>query len=232
MNKRPFIVPGFIGLAVILVSLISLFVFPQSSPGQIEGLRTPIIAFEFAETVEEINTLFGPVGSPEHANMVQKMDQGNMLDFLYMLLYTSFLASFAITANKQRPMGLWSIAVGLALLALIGDMLENIQLLQITNNLNSGDFVDSLTRLHWFTWLKWGSLALYFLVTARWFWENGRFGRIIATLGIITFLLGLISFMQRGQSTELFTLTVALMFLLIIIFCFITKTQNPSKNAK
>jgi hypothetical protein len=227
MNKRPFIVPGFIGLAVILVSLISLVVFPQSSPGQIEGLRTPIIAFEFAETVEEINTLFGPEGSPERAEMVQKMDQGNTLDFLYMLLYSGFLASFAIIANKQRRMGILGLAVGLALLALVGDMLENVQLFQITNNLNSGDFVDSLTRLNWFTWLKWGSLAFYFLVISVWLLGNGRFGKIIAAVAELTFLLGLFAFVARGFITELFSLSVALTFLLMIIFCFTTKAENP-----
>ncbi len=59
MKKRPFFIPGLVGLAVILVSVLNLLVFPQTSPEQIEGLRSPIIAFEFAETVEEISTLFG-----------------------------------------------------------------------------------------------------------------------------------------------------------------------------
>jgi len=226
MRKRPFLIPSLFGLAVILVSVISLIVFPQTSPGQIEGLRTPIIAFEFAETVEEINTLFGPDGSAERATMVRKMDQGNMLDFLYMLLYSGFLVSFAVAANKQRPMGLWLVAVGLALLALVGDVLENLQLFQITNNLESGEFVDSLTRLHWFTWLKWGSLAFYFLVIGTWFLGNGRFGKVIAAVAELTFLLGLFAFVARGFITEIFTLSVALTFLLMIIHCFITKTEK------
>lgn len=227
MNKRPFFVSGLIGIAVILVSLLSLTVFPQSSPGQIEGIRTPIIAFEFAETVEEINTLFGLSGSLERADMVRKMDQGNTLDFLYMLLYSGFLISFAIGANKQRPMQLLIMAVGLALLALVGDVLENLQLFQITNNLASGNFVDSLTRLHWFTWLKWGSLMFYFLVIGVWFWGNGRFGKIIAAVADLTFLLGLFALITRGFITELFTLSVAFTFLLMIIFCFTIKTETP-----
>jgi hypothetical protein len=227
MRKRPFFIPGLIGVAVILVSVLNLLVFPQTSPGQIEGLRSPIIAFEFAKTVEEINTLFGPAGSPEQAEMVQKMNQGNMLDFLYMLLYSGFLVSFSIAAKKQRPMGLWPVAVGLALLALVSDMLENLQLFQITNNLTSGDFVDSLTRLHWFTWLKWGSLAFYFLVISVWLLGNGRFGKFIAVVAELTFLLGLFAFAARGFITELFALSVALTFLLMIIFCFTTKAEKP-----
>lgn len=220
-------VPGFIGLAVMLVSVISLFVFPQTSPGQIEGLRTPIIAFEFAETVEEINTLFGANGSPEQADMIRKMDQGNYLDYLYMLLYSGFLFSFAGLAAKQTSQKWVYAGAVLAVLALIGDALENVQLLAITANLQSGDFVDALTRLQGFTWLKWGSLAVYFLVISVWLWRNGRFAKLIAVVAELTFLLGLFAFVARGFITELFALSVALTFLLMIVFCFTTKVDNP-----
>ena len=216
-------VSGFIGIAVILVSLLSLIVFPQSSPGEIEGFSTPIVAFEFAETVEEINTLFGANGSTEQADMIRKMDQGNYLDYLYMLLYSGFLFSFAVLAAKQNGQKWVYAGVVLAVLALIGDALENVQLLTITANLQSGDFADALMRLHWFTWLKWGSLAVYFLVIGIWFWGNGRFGKFIAAISELTFLLGLFAYVARGSITELFTVSVALTFLLMIVFCFTTK---------
>ena len=225
MKQRPYLVSGFIGLAVIALSLINMMVFPQSSPGQIEDIRSPIIAFEFAETPEEIITLFGTNGSPEQTDMIRKMDQGNTLDYLYMLLYSGFLFSFAILAAKHSGRKWVYAGAVLAALALVGDALENVQLLTITVNLQSGDFIEALTRLHWFTWLKWGSLALYFLVIAVWFWGNGRYAKLIAITRILTFLLGLVSFIQRGPSTEPFTLTVALMFLLMIIFCFITRDE-------
>ena len=230
MNKRPYILAGFIGLVVIVVSVINLMVFPQTSPGQIDGLRSPIIAFEFAETVEEINTLFGANGSPEQAELVRKMDQGNTSDYLYMLLYSGFLFSFALLATRQTGKK-WLVAGAvLAALALVGDALENVQLLNITANLQSGDFLAALTRLHWFTWLKWGSLALYFLLIAVCFWGNGRFGKLISIVGVLTFLLGLASFIQRGPATEPFTLSVALMFLLMIVFCFTTKKADTAEN--
>ncbi|MBE2222072.1 MAG: hypothetical protein IAF02_11045 [Anaerolineae bacterium] len=225
MGKRPFLLSGLLGIAVILVSLLSLIVFPRTSPGQIEGIRSPIIAFEFAQTVEEINTLFGSAGSPERADMVRQMNQGNSLDYVYMLLYSGFLFSFSWTAAKQSGQKWLYLGTVLAVLALLGDALENVQLLTITANIHSGDFVEALKRLHWLTWLKWGSLAVYFLLMAGWFWGNGRYAKFIAITGILTFLLGLASFMQRGATTEPFTLAVALMFLLMIIFCFTTKTE-------
>ncbi|MCZ7671503.1 MAG: hypothetical protein M5U34_32390 [Chloroflexi bacterium] len=57
--------------------------------------------------------------------------------------------------------------------------------------------------------MKWGSLALYFLLMAGWFWGSGRYAKLIAITGVLTFLLGLISFSQRGPTTEPFTLAVA-----------------------
>jgi hypothetical protein len=105
----------------------------------------------------------------------------------------------------------------------VGDALENVQLLQITAVLDTSEFGATLTRLHWFTWLKWGSLALYFLLMAGYFWGNGRFGKLIAVVGSFTFLLGLASFIRRGPTTEPFTFAVAAMFLLMIIYSFIKK---------
>ena len=227
MKKRPYILSGFIGLAVIVMSLVNMTVFPQESPEQIDGIGSPIIAFEFAETPEEIYTLFGASGTPEQAAMVQGMDQGNRLDYLYMLLYSGFLFSFAVLAARHTGQTWLYAGAALALLAFAGDALENMQLLSITGKLASGDFSAELARLHWFTWLKWGSLAIYFVVMGVWLWRgNGRFAKLIAIAADITFLLGLVSFIQRGPATEPFTLAIALMFVLLIVFSFVYKPEE------
>ncbi len=227
MGQRPYILSGLIGLAVIVMSLLNMSVFPQQSPGQIDGIGSPIIAFEFAETPAEINTLFGAAGTPEQATMVQAMDRGNRLDYLYMLLYSSFLFSFAVLAARHTGQRWLYAGAALALLAFSGDALENMQLLGITANLASGDFTAELARLHWFTWLKWGSLATYFLFMGMWLWRgNGRLAKLITITAVVTFLLGLVSFIQRGPATEPFTLAVAFMFLLLIIFSFVFKPEE------
>ncbi|MBK8987796.1 MAG: hypothetical protein IPM39_17295 [Chloroflexi bacterium] len=228
MSKRPYIFSGFLGLAVIVMSLVNLVTFPQESPGQIDGIGSPIIAFEFAETPEEIYTLFGANGTPEQAAMVAAMDQGNRLDYLYMLLYSGFLFTFAMTAVRETDQKWLYLAAVLAVFAFIGDALENVQLLAITDKLASGDFAAELARLHWFTWLKWGSLAAYFLLMAGYFWTNGRLTKLLAVAGIVTFLLGLASFIQRGPATEPFTLAVALMFVLLIVFSFAHRREETA----
>lgn len=227
MKKRPYILSGLIGLAVIVMSLVNMTVFPQESPGQIAGIGSPIIAFEFAETPEEIYTLFGANGAPEQAAMAAAMDQGNRLDYLYMLLYSGFLFTFAITAVRQTNQRWLYGAAVLALLAFVGDALENVQLLAITGKLASGDFTAELARLHWLTWLKWGSLATYFVVIGVGLWRgNGRLAKLIAIAGDVTFLLALVAFFQRGPITEPFTLAIAGMFVLLIVFAFVYKADE------
>ena len=227
MKKRPYILSGFIGLAVIVMSLVNMTVFPQESPGQIDGIGSPIIAFEFAETPEEIYTLFGANGTPEQAAMAAAMDQGNRLDYLYMLLYSGFLFSFAVLAARHTGKTWLYAGAALALLAFAGDALENMQLFGITAGLASGDFAAELSRLHWLTWLKWGSLATYFVLIGVGLWRgNGRFAKLITITAVATFLLGLVSFIQRGPATELFTLAIALMFLLLIVFSFVYRQEE------
>lgn len=225
MKQRPYLLSGLIGLGVIALSLATLAVFPSSSPGQIAGIRSPIIAFEFAQTVEEVETLFGPADSPERAAMVAAMDRGNWLDFLYMLLYSAFLASFAIQAARQTGKRWLYGGAALALLALTGDILENIQLLAITAKLDSGAFTVELARLYWFTWLKWGSLALYFVWVGVGLWDNGRFPALITLTAALTLLLGLLSFIRRGPTTEPFTLGIVLLFLLLIGYSFLARAR-------
>lgn len=227
MKKRPYILSGLIGLAVIVMSLVNMTVFPQESPGQIDSIGSPIIAFEFAETPEEIYTLFGANGTPEQAAMIQAMNQGNRLDYLYMLLYSGFLFSFAVLAARHTGKNWLYTGAALAVLAFVGDALENVQLLAITGKLASGGFTAELARLHWLTWLKWGSLATYFVVIGVGLWRgNGRLAKLITITAVVTFLLGLVSFIQRGPTTEPFTLAIAVMFVLLIVFAFVYKTEE------
>ena len=47
-------------------------------------------------------------------------------------------------------------------------------------------------------------------------------------MGIISFILGVSAYMNRSVINEIFSLSVALMFILMIIYCF---TYKSDKNA-
>jgi hypothetical protein len=45
-------------------------------------------------------------------------------------------------------------------------------------------------------------------------------------MGIISFILGVSAYMNRSVINEIFSLSVALMFILMIIYCFTYKTDK------
>ncbi|MEA3470991.1 MAG: hypothetical protein U9R24_04685 [Thermodesulfobacteriota bacterium] len=223
--ERPFLKTGFIGIAVILMSIVLMTVFPSHSPSMPKGFFTPIIAFEFIESPEEIYQLFGEKDSQEREDMVGAMDRGNRLDFIYMLLYSSFLFAFSIQCSKDRRQKIFYLGGFISVIILAGDFMENLQLLGITSKLPDGVFEGELLALKIFTWQKWGGIATIFLVLVPYFIRGNLFAKIIALWGIFVFFTGVMAYLHRSVLNEIFSLSVAIMFLLMIVYSFINKRE-------
>lgn len=225
--KRPFLISGVIGIGVILVSIVMLLLRPPETGALPPGFFTAIIAFEFAESTQEVETLFLTPVSPARAAAVQAVRGGTWLDFFYMLLYSGFLASFAVTAVRQSGQRLFYLAAAFAGAALVTDALENIVLLTIMDNLG-GDFVAALGWLKLWTWLKWGSLALAFVALIPYFARGDMFARFIAMFGAVPFVLGVLAYFNRGVLNELFSLAIAVQFLLLIVYCWVYRVPQDT----
>lgn len=226
MKHKPFIKTGYLGLAVIAMSIALLFVFPSKAPSLPEGFMTPIIAFEFIQSPDEVFQMFGGNDLAARTKMKDAMDLGNRLDYVYMILYSMFLLLFCATCAKITRNPYYFAGAGIALVVLAGDAMENIQLLGITANLSAGDIAPYLQPLHLFTWIKWGGIALIFLILSSWFLKGGFFSRFIGIMGAISFILGIAAFLRRSMVNEIFALSVAVMFILMIIYCFTFKAQT------
>ena len=222
-NCKPFFKTGYVGLAVIAMSVVLLWVFPAKAPLLPQGFFTPIIAFEFVQTPDEVFQMFGGADPIVRSEMKDAMDLGNRLDYIYMCLYSMFLALFSITCARISKDSYYYIGAALAFVVLAGDAMENVQLIGITANLTTGDIAPYLGLLHMFTWIKWGGLALIFLILFPWFFKNGLFSKIIGAFGIISFILGIGAFLHRSMVNEIFSLSIALIFMLTIIYCFTFK---------
>jgi hypothetical protein len=226
MKNKPFIKAGYLGLAVIAMSVALLFVFPSKAPSLPEGFMTPIIAFEFIQSPDEVFQMFGGNDLAARTTMKDAMDLGNRLDYVYMILYSMFLLLFSVTCKKITRNPYYFAGAGIALVVLAGDAMENIQLLGITANLSAGDITPYLEPLYLFTWIKWGGIAMIFLVLFPWFLRGGLYSKIIGATGIISFILGFAAFLNRSVINEIFALSVAVMFILMIIYCFTFKAQT------
>ncbi|MCD6585377.1 MAG: hypothetical protein J7K96_06410 [Desulfobacteraceae bacterium] len=223
MKNRPFLKAGYIGLLVIVMSMILVTIFPSKASKMPQGFFTPIIAFEFIETKAEVFQLFASTDGTIRQTMVDAMDLGNQLDFIYMFLYSLFLLMFCLKCAEISSKKYYYIGAVIAVAVLSADALENIQLLGITANLETGNFKQYLAWLHLFTWMKWGGIAVIFLVLFFWFIKGGIFSKIIGITGAWSFASGLLAFLSRSVLNELFGLTVALMFIMMIIYCLIYK---------
>jgi hypothetical protein len=225
-SHKPFVKTGYLGSAVIMMSVLLLFIFPPKAPSLPEGFLTPIIAFEFIQTKTEVMEMFGGENITMRNEMASAMDLGNRLDYVYMCLYSVFLLMVSFTCAGLSKNKYYYTGVVLALAVLTADALENIQLLGITANLSTGNFDSQLRLLHLFTWIKWGGIALIFLTLSPWFLKGNRFSKSIGVMGIISFILGVAAYMNHSVINEIFSLSVALMFILMIIYCFIYKTDK------
>jgi hypothetical protein len=76
-SNKPFVKTGYLGLAVIMMSVLLLFIFPSKAPSLPEGFFTPIIAFEFVQTSTEVIEMFGSDNITMRNEMTRAMDLGN-----------------------------------------------------------------------------------------------------------------------------------------------------------
>lgn len=217
---------GFLGLLVIGMSIVLLMVFPSKAPWMMDGFFTPIIAFEFVQSQSEVCRLFGLSDSPDQLSMIKAMDFGNRLDYIYMVLYTSFLFFFSFVCAKNTGQRYYYAGSMLSFIILVADALENIQLLRITAKITSQDFGKELSLLHCFTWIKWGGITVVFLILAPYFFKGRSYSKVIAAIGISSFILSVLAYLNRSVLNELLGLSVALMFLLMIVYSFIYKTES------
>jgi hypothetical protein len=223
LKNRLFLKAGYVGLLVIVMSMILVIIFPSKAPKMPDGFFTPIIAFEFIETKAEVFQLFVSTDGTIRQSMVDAMDLGNQLDFIYMFLYSLFLLMFCLKCAQISSKKYYYMGAVIALAVLAADVLENIQLLKITANLETGDFKQYLAWLHLLTWMKWGGIAAIFLGLFFWFIKGGKFSKIIGITGVLSFASGVLAYLNRSVLNEIFGLTVAVMFIMMILYCFIYK---------
>ncbi|MBM9589948.1 hypothetical protein JWG41_05790 [Leptospira sp. 201903075] len=166
------------GFSTLFVSLIGLFIYPSQGTLS-EGFRTPIIAFELAQSTEDLNFL---TGSGEMAIQIRSdMRAGQNLDIVFPFLYAGLIFCLILFESKRIN---WLAGVGLFVSVTIVpfDLYENYILDQILFRLDSlKDVSDLLPRLEVATWWKWGAIGIAMVILSiLYFIEKQRLNGFLA----------------------------------------------------
>lgn len=185
-----------------------------------EGFRTPIIAFEFAQTEADLAFLSGD--SAASTLNRDKMDAGHQWDMAFPFAYGLFIALLILPMALVGQRGLL-LGVLLAVLIIPFDINENLKLLEITASLrHSVPLGDLLSQLYIATWLKWSAIGLSIAVLGLGLLRAGRYfsavvAMITATGVAAAFLSG-----SNPMMTELMSMLVFVCFLYFSISSYIT----------
>jgi hypothetical protein len=147
------------GVATLIVALAFGLFVPDTLVYPLGDSRVtaPVLAFEFARDANDLVAVFGAVGDPSHPARLAGFRAGNLLDYLFLLTYGSFLLTFfrASAADMESPR--WRTVGWLAPIAAASDGVENAILLSL-----NADLSDPLPRLAvppWPVWIKFGLLS-------------------------------------------------------------------------
>lgn len=228
--EKPFMKAGYAGIAVILVSIILMAVNPPKAVRLPGGFFTPVVAFEFIKTESEVYDLFGHDDTPARAGLVREMEVGTYVDFFYMAVYSLFLLLVAFTCRRLTGERWFLSGSFIVLFILLSDFGENIQLLAVMSRLSSGGFGAELVRLNYLTWAKWGGLTCLFISLIPFFRRSGGLGRSISLISFLSAIIGAMAFLHRSFLNEVYVLSIAVIFIMVIIFSFTYTVRDGSET--
>lgn len=245
----------FSGLAVVVLTAGLSFLLPSNVDGMQEGFASPIIAFEFATSNQQVYSLFGiSVPSGEEASVsacreltsessyrIVTLDAVNELDSAYILAYTAFIVFLSMMRfgrGQTRPL---MMVAALAIVALVSDVMENIALLGITEALQycllwsqerNGPAViqDWLNILVPFTHIKWAAIPLSFLLMYSAPNPERKVAlwlrRACFLFAGLALLLLLLSMMWPGLMHELMAVSVGMCFFTSLLEAFFSGSSS------
>lgn len=173
-----------LGLATLAI-LLSFNLLPAVSNAYPYGTFGPAMsAFQRAVDLSDLAAIFG---NPPDPSTVAAMDAGNKLDlYAFIPAYTLFLIAAAImlTGAPKQPLA-W-IAIMLAIIAAIADVMETAGQLGVTSDWAHADMY--LRFIAPAAWLKFCALAAHALVCGFIWFRSGRKPALAAIISLLPIL--------------------------------------------
>jgi len=142
--KNFWIICSIFGIAAAILSYLVIKLSPVDGGNFNSGYGTPLMAFEFANSPEDVALVFGSHEGPLRSARIDGMRKSVYVDFPYIAAYGSFFLLFFISAFKQTGGRIWLICGLIVVVAAIGDVIENLILLGILNDLVAAPLVSVL----------------------------------------------------------------------------------------
>lgn len=172
------------GVATLILGAVVISLFPSKGGNYPEGYGTPVIAFEFAQTISEVKAAIGfDVAGAQ--NSLKAMKTGTYGDFVFIFAFTIFMISFFHAAKQQTGLALYKFLAAIALIAGLSDITEDIFALRILSNV---EMSSGAQWMHYFAKAKFMGLSLVGLGAAVFLLRQPRLLR--KTEGVFALLGG------------------------------------------
>lgn len=143
---------------LILTFFFGALLGPVKVCGPLPANYQPIVAFELARSVTDLQAIFGAAPGECRDKIAARMDLTNRIDcFFYIPLYGAFVILYLLGARWRNPR-LGNIAVAIAAIACVGDYFENLSLFHLSSNPDVAS--GWLTALAYTTGVKWVGLGI------------------------------------------------------------------------
>lgn len=229
LKNRPFLQVGLLAapllLFIILLGKYSV-TYPQgveNCPSHTEqGYEQPIIAFEFAQTPEDIQKVLGCFSAVQ----INQIDFANQIDFGFMFFYSLFIFLFFRVAYRKFQYQWLKWALVLPFFTFFGDWIENLQLFELTHlfrNENMEAMQEPLIWLQVMTWTKWLALALALALCGRIYMHYNWVSKVIGALTFIPLVLGLLALSHDVAAINRFVSSIFLIFFLVIVWSWVVE---------
>ncbi|MGM0621827.1 MAG: hypothetical protein ACQETJ_12325 [Bacteroidota bacterium] len=216
-KTHPYAKAGLLAIPIILLMVAMENFFPDFSP---DGFPNFIVAFEFANTLQDLNLLLSSLSPME----MEKIDKGNYIDFGFMITYCLFLFLFFRKAYKIHGSRFLLAGIPLSIVILAADFYENIFLLKITDIYTKNGIITELqqvlNQLQIVTWIKWEGLALAFFLLFFIFIRGKNLSKIAAVFCLLPLIQGILFWVSPVFTITGFTLSVFGAFSVLFVYSF------------
>jgi len=222
-KNHPFATGGFLAIPLIVFVVLMDSFTPQKAS---TGFDSFIIAFEFAQSESDVNTLF--INLPPET--INNIDTGIYLDFGFMITYSFSLALFFTKSVRIFNMKWLLAGIPLSVIIFFGDFFENLLLLKITQiyytGLNKIALVSILEKLHIITWVKWGGLALAFMLMSIVLFKGNWLSKLAALACLLPLLFSIAALNNSPAVISIFTQTIFASFAILVFYSFLFRNNS------